>query len=228
MSLEPISRSRLAGVHPDLVRVIERAAQTAPPFRITCGLRTAAEQKVLVATGKSRTMKSRHLTGHAVDYVALPSPGKVSWEPDAMRPIAEAFKRAAGELSVAIEWGGDWRSFVDMPHIQLAESAYPAGATAATILPEAPPITQPARPIAKSGTVWGTVVGAMTAIGAYVDSWLAGLLEWAAKLQEMAPVSSALASAGGNTKSILLGLGIGSAVYVISRRLKASDEGRPG
>lgn len=65
------SLARLDGVHPDLIRVVKRAIQITPvDFGITEGLRTKERQKELVAKGASRTLKSRHLTGHAVDVVA--------------------------------------------------------------------------------------------------------------------------------------------------------------
>jgi hypothetical protein len=72
------------------------------------------------------------------------------------------------------------------------------------------------------------VTAALAGVAAYVNETLAGLLEWSAKLTEMAPVQAALASAGGNVKSISLGLGIGAAVYVVSRRVKAAQEGKAG
>jgi len=56
---------RLAGVHPDLVRVISRARASAD-FIVTEGRRTEARQRQLVAAGASQTMHSRHLTGHAI------------------------------------------------------------------------------------------------------------------------------------------------------------------
>ena len=67
-------------MHPDLVRVVERAIQiTTQDFRVQEGLRTRERQAELVARGASRTMNSRHLTGHAVDLVALGG-GEVSWQ----------------------------------------------------------------------------------------------------------------------------------------------------
>jgi hypothetical protein len=54
------------------------------------------------------------------------------------------------------------------------------------------------------------------------------LLEWAAKLTELSPVQGALASMGGNVKSLSLGLGLGAAVYVVSRRVRATHEGKSG
>lgn len=83
-------------------------------------------------------------------------------------------------------------------------------------------------PLPKSGTVWGTGAGALAGVMAYLESTMSGLLEWAAKLTELSPVQSAFASMGGNIKSMSLGLGIGAAVYVVSRRLKAAQEGKAG
>lgn len=117
------SLDKLRGVHPDLVRVVKRAIQITPvDFRVICGLRTLEEQRVLVRTGKSLTMRSRHLTGHAVDIVPLP----VDWHKTGpFREVAKAMKTAAKELGIPIEWGGDWARFVDMPHYQLPREQYP-------------------------------------------------------------------------------------------------------
>lgn len=111
-------RKRLAGVHPDLVRVVERARGYAD-FIVTEGLRTVERQKQLVASGASQTMASRHLTGHAVDLAALVG-GEVRWDWPLYHKLAEAMKRAAKECGVAIVWGGDWRTFKDGPHFELA------------------------------------------------------------------------------------------------------------
>lgn len=124
-SLSKASLAKLRGVHPDLVRVVKRAITMTPiDFRITQGLRTREEQVILVRTGKSRTMKSRHLTGHAIDFVALPD-GEVSWELKHYREIAKAFKAAAKLEGVPIECGVDWKNFIDGPHVQLPWSEYP-------------------------------------------------------------------------------------------------------
>lgn len=90
------SRARMRGVHPALVAVVEDAvARTPVDFMITEGLRTASRQTALVQAGASRTLKSRHLTGHAVDVAALVE-GRVRWDWPLYARIAEAFK-AAGE-----------------------------------------------------------------------------------------------------------------------------------
>lgn len=63
-------------------------------------------------------MSSRHLTGDAVDVVAYVG-SQVSWDWFLYEKIAQAFKQAAAELGIAIEWGGDWASLKDGPHFQL-------------------------------------------------------------------------------------------------------------
>lgn len=117
---------RLTGVHDNLARVIRRAAETAPlPFAVLEGLRSRDRQRQLVATGASKTMNSRHLTGHAVDIAPLGDNGQISWDWPLYHKLAPAVKAAAAELGVAIEWGGDWRRFRDGPHWQLPWSSHP-------------------------------------------------------------------------------------------------------
>lgn len=119
------SLQRLEGVHPDLVRVMKRAIAMSPlDFTVLEGLRTLARQKVLVAKGASKTMRSRHLTGHAVD-IAPWIGGKVSWDWPLYHRIAPIVKEAARLEGVPIEWGGDWVRFRDGPHWQLSWKHYP-------------------------------------------------------------------------------------------------------
>ena len=119
------SLARLEGVHPDLIRVVKRAIEITPvDFGITEGLRTKERQRQLVAQGASRTMNSRHLTGHAVDVVAYIG-SEVRWDWPLYPRIAKAFRQAAAELKVPIEWGGDWPKLRDGPHFELSRKAYP-------------------------------------------------------------------------------------------------------
>ena len=125
MALEASSIAKLKGVHPDLVKVIMRAAELSPvPFRVTEGLRTLARQKQLLADGATTTLKSRHLTGHAIDIVPLVG-GKPRWDWPLYYKIAPVIKQVAKDLGVEIEWGGDWKSFKDGPHFQLSWKKYP-------------------------------------------------------------------------------------------------------
>lgn len=120
------SKDRLSGVHPDLVRVVEKAIEISDmDFTVLEGVRSIARQQQLVASGASQTMQSRHITGHAVDlapYVA----GQVRWDWPLYYKLAETVKKAAAECGVPIEWGGDWTSFKDGPHWQLPRKEYPA------------------------------------------------------------------------------------------------------
>ena len=119
------STRNLKGVHPDLVRVALRAiAITDLDFGITEGLRTETRQRELVAAGASRTMNSRHLTGHAIDVVALIG-GEVRWDWPLYAQLALHFKKAASDVGVPIVWGGDWKTFRDGPHYELPRKKYP-------------------------------------------------------------------------------------------------------
>lgn len=124
------SRIKLTGAHPDLAKVIERAAALSSiDFTVLEVTRTLARQKELVAKGASKTMKSRHLPGadgksRAVDIAPLDG-GQVSWAWPLYNKLAPIIKQAAKDVGVPIEWGGDWRSFKDGPHWQLPWKEYP-------------------------------------------------------------------------------------------------------
>lgn len=119
------SKLRLRGVHPDLVRVVSRAIELTPvDFTVLEGLRSTIRQVKLLKSGASKTMKSRHLTGHAVDLGALVD-GSVRWDWPLYYKLAEAMKTAALELLIPVEWGGDWDTFKDGPHFQLPWKEYP-------------------------------------------------------------------------------------------------------
>lgn len=125
------SIERLAGVHPDLVRVVRGAIlHSKVDFTVVEGLRTLARQREYFDLGKTRTMRSRHLTGHAVDLVPLVDLDgdrdlEASWERAHFFPVVDAMRASAAAAGVLIEWGGDWKDFVDMPHWQLPWSKYP-------------------------------------------------------------------------------------------------------
>ncbi len=125
------SLARLAGVHPDLVRVVERAIQlTTVDFTVLEGLRTLEQQKAYVARGVSKTLDSAHLTGDAVDVAPIVA-GVIPWKDmKSFQAVAHAMFQAADELGVPIQWGADWdldgirvdrdsdESFLDAPHFQ--------------------------------------------------------------------------------------------------------------
>ncbi len=119
------SQDKLLGVHEDLIKVMDRAIElSGVDFAITEGVRTLDRQQALVKSGASTTMKSRHLTGHAVDVAAFVGK-ELRWDWPLYGKIAEVVKAAAKEVGVPVEWGGDWKSFPDGPHFQLPWRAYP-------------------------------------------------------------------------------------------------------
>lgn len=126
------SKTRMKGVHPALIKVMNRALGMSPTdFTVLYlgGVRTRKQQRELVRKGASKTMNSYHLRkstgyGHAIDVAPLVG-GKPSWSWPAYYPLAKVIKEAARIEGVAIEWGGDWRSFKDGPHWQLSKRAYP-------------------------------------------------------------------------------------------------------
>jgi peptidoglycan L-alanyl-D-glutamate endopeptidase CwlK len=113
------------GIHPDLVRIVRHAVELSDlEFVVLEGLRTVERQKQLVASGASRTMNSRHITGHAVDLGAVVG-GEVRWDWALYHKLASTMKAAAADLKLPIEAGADWKSFPDGPHYQLPWKAYP-------------------------------------------------------------------------------------------------------
>lgn len=130
------SRERLKGVHPQLVRVVERAIEISKQdFLVLEGVRTPQRQRQLYGQGRSRqelakagvdvtlskpslpvvtwTLKSNHFVksdglGHAVDLAPYP----VDWEGPTRFPKFDAISRAmfaaATELGVGLRWGADW------------------------------------------------------------------------------------------------------------------------
>lgn len=119
------SENNLKGVNPDLVKVIRRALEITPvDFIVIEGLRTQARQKELVATGKSQTMNSRHLSGNAVDII----PVNTTWQIKEFTPILIAVKQAAVEQGIKLRFGINWKNdpslpietkFIDAPHVEI-------------------------------------------------------------------------------------------------------------
>ncbi|UMY53113.1 M15 family metallopeptidase [Paenibacillus peoriae] len=114
-------------------KLIERCYARGVWIVITQGLRTYAEQDALYAQGrngdkrpkvtKARGGYSNHNFGFAADFALLLRDGRtVSWDtlkdddkdslPDWSEVVEEAKK-------LGLEWGGDWRTFKDMPHLQM-------------------------------------------------------------------------------------------------------------
>jgi peptidoglycan L-alanyl-D-glutamate endopeptidase CwlK len=144
------SLARLQGVHPDLVRLAAAALERSPvDFAVTEGVRTLARQQQLLAAGASKTLDSRHLTGHAIDVGAYVG-RELRWDWGLYLQIAVAFRDASKDLRVPVRWGGAWavltpgrdparlveeyvtrkraanqRPFLDGAHFELPRAQYP-------------------------------------------------------------------------------------------------------
>ncbi len=138
MILDPTSLKKLKGVHPDLVKVVMRAAEiTTTSFCVVYGVRTIEAQKEAIRTGHSSLKdptKSRHIPSgnppyaHAVD-LALWINGKPSFEDDKKMShfikVRDVIHKAGDELGIHIRSGADWIHFKDWGHHELLASEYP-------------------------------------------------------------------------------------------------------
>jgi len=110
MSFKLSTRSlqRMEGIKPELHRVVSSAiSHSTVDFGCICGIRTAEEQQALYDKGASQTLKSKHLTGDAVDLMAYIG-SRGSWELNLYDEIADGMKRAAKQHDVGIRWGCAW------------------------------------------------------------------------------------------------------------------------
>ncbi|AYX17716.1 M15 family peptidase [Yersinia pseudotuberculosis] len=119
------SDNNLKGVNADLVKVVRRALELSTvDFGVIEGLRTVERQKELVATGKSQTMNSRHITGHAIDLL----PTGADWNDyKCWLPVLDAMHLAGNELGIKLRFGITWTDnpndkpakFLDGPHVEI-------------------------------------------------------------------------------------------------------------
>jgi len=120
-SLKLINNAKL---HPKLKQLLNEAIKTSPiDFTVIETIRTIEQQRINVAKGVSKTMKSRHIPStnksglcEAVDIAPYP----INWK-DIKKfiQLSEHIKNVAKQLNINITYGGDWKSFKDYPHYEL-------------------------------------------------------------------------------------------------------------
>ena len=102
------SLSKMNGINNDLHTVVCSAIKLSKiDFGVICGMRTETEQRALLEKGATTTMKSKHLTGDAVDLMAYIG-SRGSWEVNLYDDIADAMKESAIQNGVGIRWGAAW------------------------------------------------------------------------------------------------------------------------
>jgi peptidoglycan L-alanyl-D-glutamate endopeptidase CwlK len=126
---------QLDALHPHLLKVVQRAIKTLPfDVLVIETARSAAQQKKNLANGKSQTAHSRHVVANnkcgkacAIDMAPVINGGKVIlWKRlDLFQQINKAMMKAAADLKIPVEWGGNWKTFKDMDHWQLPWRTYP-------------------------------------------------------------------------------------------------------
>lgn len=123
------SQSKLIGVSEPLLELVNRALEISEAdFAVIEGLRSIEKQKENVRNGVSQTMKSKHLTGQAIDILPSSIKPGMKWELHHFYPVLDAFYRAGQELGVPLRFGINWKNdpslpietkFIDAPHIEL-------------------------------------------------------------------------------------------------------------
>jgi peptidoglycan L-alanyl-D-glutamate endopeptidase CwlK len=131
-TLSERSNNALKGVDKRLQDVVALAIKYATEdFFVNEGLRSKERQALLVKQGASKTMNSKHITGHAVDLIPVAVKGVIPWnDTKKFDAIGKAMMKAAAELGVKIRWGKDWNGngiadekFVDSPHFELLDTS---------------------------------------------------------------------------------------------------------
>lgn len=123
------SQSKLIGVSEPLVEIVNRALEISEAdFAVIEGLRSIEKQKENVRNGVSQTMKSKHLTGQAIDILPSSIKPGMKWELHHFKPVLHAFHLASIELGIPLRFGINWKNdpslpietkFIDAPHIEL-------------------------------------------------------------------------------------------------------------
>lgn len=118
-----INKDKLIGINPLLIQWVMLLApemeKEGYTTIVTYGLRTLKEQEKLFKEGKSKTMKSKHLTGNAVD-LAFSQGGKINWQDRKPYELAKNhFVFFMTGKKQACRWGGDFKTLNDPYHYEL-------------------------------------------------------------------------------------------------------------
>lgn len=124
-STKSLSKINNPKFHPKLKLLLLEAIKTAPiDFTVIETVRTIEQQRVYVAKGTSKTLKSRHIpstnkSGLCEAFDIAPYP--IDWKNiKRFVLLSDHIKKTAKQLNINIEYGGDWKTFKDYPHYQLS------------------------------------------------------------------------------------------------------------
>lgn len=133
------------------IEVVKRAYKEKIYVLISNGFRSFAEQDKLYAQGRTNKSKpivtnarggySAHNYGLAIDFVIVSDDGR-----RAIWTVTDKWRRAASiAKSLGFEWGGEWSSFKDYPHLQMTK-----GLTMKELLSGKRPVLTSKVPVASS------------------------------------------------------------------------------
>lgn len=122
------SNARLNTCHPDLIRLFDYAIlhEDCPcDISIVCGYRDqeAQEEAYHLGNSKAHFGQSPHNyePSFAVDAAPYVKGVGIPWDDlPLFRELAAHIKACADELGIDVVWGGNFTSFVDMPHWEIA------------------------------------------------------------------------------------------------------------
>lgn len=137
--LSKLSLERLENIHPKLVNTIKDAITDSPyDFMIVQGFRTCEYQNSLYQLGRTKSgkivtncdgyiKKSNHQAksdgyGYAIDFGIYDSTkkGNIDWNCTIKyQKVARHIELIGRKHGLLIEWGGNWKSIKDYPHIEI-------------------------------------------------------------------------------------------------------------
>jgi len=129
---DDITQARIKVLHPkvrdEVSLLIAEANKLLPDnveIRIVQGLRTFAEQDALYKQKPKVTNakggQSIHNYGLAIDFCLLIDNKEISWDPKKDRDndkVADWMEVVLVFLRAGWDWGGNWRTFKDLPHLE--------------------------------------------------------------------------------------------------------------
>jgi hypothetical protein len=113
------SQSKLATCHPDLQRLFNEVIKHVDII-IICGHRGQEEQDKAFAnhTSMLKWPNGKHNKTPSLAVDVMPYP--LEWDNILrVREVAMIIKQIASDMNIPVKWGGDWKSFKDLPHWEI-------------------------------------------------------------------------------------------------------------
>lgn len=154
-------KGRIIALHPEIrqksEQLVSRASNRGIEVVITSGFRSSAEQDRLYRQGRedpgnivtnARGGQSYHNFGLAIDFALRNASGNIVWDMEMDRSgsgRSDWLEVVDLAKEMGFDWGGDWSSFRDYPHLQmtfgyslrqLQKGRYPAGSVVEPWEPE--------------------------------------------------------------------------------------------